>query len=54
MPCLMKLKMVNAMNKKAKKPDWKDIVIVFETAILAFILFHNWDGVKAFLSTIFS
>ena len=38
---------------KIKKPDWKDIVIFIESAILFKLLFHFWDEVKAFISGIF-
>lgn len=38
---------------KIKKPDWKDIVIFIETAILFKILFHFWDEVKIFVAGIF-
>jgi hypothetical protein len=34
---------------KIKKPDWKDIVIFIETAILFKLLFLFWDEVKAFI-----
>jgi hypothetical protein len=39
---------------KIKKPDWKDIVIFIETAILAKLLFHNWDEVKEFVVSLFT
>ncbi len=37
-----------------KKPDWKDIVIFIETAILAKLLFQYWDEVKVFLVSLFT
>lgn len=39
---------------KIKKPDWKDIVIFIETAILAKLLFHFWDEVKDFIIGLFT
>ena len=39
---------------KTGKPDWKDIVILVETFILFFLLFHYWDEVKVFITGIFS
>jgi hypothetical protein len=39
---------------KIKKPDWKDIVIFIETAILASLLFNNWDEVKDFIAGLFT
>ena len=39
---------------KIKKPDWKDIVIFIETAILFKVLFHFWDEVKEFLVSLFT
>ena len=39
---------------KIKKPDWKDIVILIETAILAMLLFQNWDEVKDFIAGLFT
>ena len=44
----------NLRPMKIKKPDWKEIVIFIETAILAKLLFHYWDGVKAYISALFS
>jgi len=38
---------------KIKKPDWKDILIFIESAILFKLLFHFWDEVKAFIAGIF-
>ena len=39
---------------KIKKPDWKEIVILIETAILAMLLFHYWDEVKVFIAALFT
>lgn len=39
---------------KIKKPDYKDIIIFIETAIIFYFLFHYWDDVKAFLISIFT
>ena len=39
---------------KIKKPNWKDIVIFIETAILFKLLFHFWDEVKAFIVALFT
>jgi len=36
-----------------RKPDWKDIIIMIETFILFFLLFHYWDGVKSFIASLF-
>jgi len=44
----------NLKSMKIKKPDWKDIVIFIETAILAKLLFHNWDEVKEFVVSLFT
>lgn len=39
---------------RLRKPDWKEIIIIIETAIIFFILFHNWDTVKDYIAGIFS
>ncbi len=39
---------------KLKKPDWKDIVIAIETAILFKLLVQYWDEVKIFIAGIFT
>lgn len=39
---------------KIKKPDWKDIVIFIESAILFKLLFQFWDEVKASIAGIFT
>ena len=39
---------------KIKKPDWKEIVIFIESAILAKLLFHFWDEVKDFIVGLFT
>lgn len=39
---------------KIKKPDWKDILIFFESAILFSLLFRFWDEVKAFIAGLFT
>jgi len=39
---------------KIKKPDWKDIVIFIETAILFKLMFQFWDEVKAFIVGLFT
>ncbi len=39
---------------KLKKPDWKMIGTMIVTMILSYLLFHNWDEVKAFIAGIFS
>ena len=39
---------------KLKKPDWKGVIIMIETFILFFLLFHYWDEVKSFIARIFS
>ena len=45
---------LNLKPMKIKKPDWKDIVIFIETAILFKLLFHFWDEVKAFIVALFT
>jgi len=42
------------MAMRIKKPDYKDIIIFIETAILSGLLFHFWDEVKAFIAGIFT
>ena len=44
----------NLIHMKIKKPDWKDIVIFIETAILFKLFFHFWDEVKAFVVSLFT
>ena len=39
---------------KFKKPDWKFISSMIVSMILFYLLFHNWDEVKAFIAGIFS
>ena len=39
---------------KLRKPDWKEVIIMIETFILFFLLFHFWDEVKEFVAGIFS
>ncbi|MEN8156867.1 MAG: hypothetical protein ABFS10_07945 [Bacteroidota bacterium] len=39
---------------KLKKPDWKFIGGLIVGMIIGFLLFHNWDEVKAFIAGIFS
>lgn len=39
---------------KIKKPDWKDILIFIESAILFMLLFRFWDEVKAFIAGLFT
>lgn len=39
---------------KIKKPSWKEIVVMLLSFIVFFLLFHNWDAVKAFIAGIFS
>jgi hypothetical protein len=39
---------------KFKKPDAREIVIVIETFILFFLIFHFWDEVKTFITGLFT
>ncbi len=39
---------------KIKKPDYKDIIIFIETAVIFGFIFHYWDEVKAFIAGIFT
>jgi hypothetical protein len=39
---------------KLRKPDLRDIIIVIETSLLFFLLFHFWDMVRHFLAGIFT
>lgn len=39
---------------KIKKPNWKDVLIFFETALLFKLLFSFWDEVKAFIVALFN
>jgi hypothetical protein len=39
---------------KIKKPDWKDIVIFIESAILFKLLFQFWDEVKEAIAGFFT
>jgi len=48
------IRTLNLEAMKIKKPDWKDIVIFIETAILAKLLFNYWDEVKVFIAGLFT
>ena len=45
---------LNKHAMKFRKPDIRDIIIVIETFLLFFLLFHSWDMVKLFLAGIFT
>jgi hypothetical protein len=39
---------------KHRRPDWKDWVILAETFLLFFLLFHYWDEVLGLITGIFT
>ena len=39
---------------KLKKSNWKNLAVLLLSFILFYLLFHNWDAVKAFIAGIFS
>lgn len=44
----------NSLAMKLKKPYWKSLMVMLVSFIIFFLLFHNWDAVKAFIAGIFS